>query len=144
VRSEAGELRIGLEPRQQIVRHCSDRVVTSKTLVEGLLLVGHRLSPQIPECLWEIHHKTSVAERFEGSNARRLRLYSSDREPPRSSAFGPLIPVAEQPALKSAKRSRGEIQSVKNGLEITDWLAERGGFELSLPLTRTAHSFKYL
>ena len=62
VRPEAAELRIRLEPRQQIVRHCGNRVVTTKTLVEGLLLVGHRLSPQIPECLWGMHHNKRRGE----------------------------------------------------------------------------------
>jgi len=38
VRPEAAELRIGLEPGKQIVRHRRDRVVTTKALVEGLLL----------------------------------------------------------------------------------------------------------
>src|SRR3989441_12617911 len=39
---EAAELRIGLEPGEQIIRHCRDRVVTTKALVKGLLLVAHR------------------------------------------------------------------------------------------------------
>jgi hypothetical protein len=40
---EAAELRIGLEPGQQIIRHRRDRVVPTKALVEGLLLVAHRV-----------------------------------------------------------------------------------------------------
>src|SRR5712692_10839673 len=40
---EAAELRIGLEPGQQVIRHRPDRVVTTKALVEGLLLVAHPL-----------------------------------------------------------------------------------------------------
>jgi hypothetical protein len=40
---EAAELRIGAEPRQQIVRHRSDRVVSTKALVESLLIVARRI-----------------------------------------------------------------------------------------------------
>src|SRR5436309_8960570 len=43
MRPEAAELRVGPEPGQQIIRHCRDRVVATKTLVKGLLLVAHRV-----------------------------------------------------------------------------------------------------
>src|SRR5262249_48230271 len=43
MRPEAAELRIGLEPGQQIIRHCRDRIVTTQALVKGLLLVAHRV-----------------------------------------------------------------------------------------------------
>src|SRR2546422_3044420 len=43
VRPEAAKLRIGSEPGQQIIRHRRDRVVTTKPLVQGLLLVAHRV-----------------------------------------------------------------------------------------------------
>src|SRR5438128_10068541 len=43
MRPEAPELRIGLEPGQQIIRHRRDRVVTTKALVKGLLRAGHRV-----------------------------------------------------------------------------------------------------
>src|SRR6266516_4312755 len=46
MRPEATELRIGLEPGKQIVRHRRDRVATTKALVEGLLLVTHRVLPK--------------------------------------------------------------------------------------------------
>src|SRR5216683_5372004 len=40
---EAAELRIGLEPGQQVIRHRRDRAITTKALVKGLLLVAHRV-----------------------------------------------------------------------------------------------------
>ena len=40
---EAAELRIGLEPGQQVIRHRRNRAITTKALVEGLLLVAHRV-----------------------------------------------------------------------------------------------------
>src|SRR5438094_5037813 len=43
MRPEAGELRVGLEPGQQIIRHCRDRVVPTKALVKGLRPVAHRV-----------------------------------------------------------------------------------------------------
>src|SRR5207249_6908751 len=43
MRPEAPELRIGLEPGQQIIRHRTDRIVSPKALVEGLLPVPHRV-----------------------------------------------------------------------------------------------------
>src|SRR5438552_12686091 len=43
MRPEAAELRIGLEARQKIIRHCRDPVVTTKSLVKALLLVAHRV-----------------------------------------------------------------------------------------------------
>src|SRR5262249_12728753 len=43
LRPEAAELRIGPEPGKQIIRHCRDRVVTTKAFVKGFLLVAHRV-----------------------------------------------------------------------------------------------------
>src|SRR5260370_36723007 len=40
---EAAELRIGLEPGQQVIRHRRDPAITTKALVKGLLLVAHRV-----------------------------------------------------------------------------------------------------
>src|SRR6266403_493072 len=45
---EAAELRIGLEPGQQIIRHRRDRFITTEPLVEGLLLVAHPLLLYVP------------------------------------------------------------------------------------------------
>src|SRR6266850_4445462 len=45
---EAAELRIGLEPGQQVIRHRRDRLVTTEPLVEGLLLVAHPLLLYVP------------------------------------------------------------------------------------------------
>src|SRR5467141_2382883 len=45
---EAAELRIGLEPGQQIIRHRRDRLITAKALVKGLLLVAHPLLLYVP------------------------------------------------------------------------------------------------
>src|SRR5262245_5054412 len=41
MRPEAAELRISLEPRQQIVRDRRDRLVATQTRVQTLLLVAH-------------------------------------------------------------------------------------------------------
>jgi hypothetical protein len=41
MRPEAAELRIGLEAGQKIIRNCCDRIVPTKALVKGLLLVAH-------------------------------------------------------------------------------------------------------
>src|SRR5437867_8244283 len=49
MRPEAAELRVGLEPGQQVVRHRRDRVVATKTLVKGLRPVAHRCPPRIGE-----------------------------------------------------------------------------------------------
>src|SRR5687767_10789641 len=48
MRPETAELRIGPESGQQIIRHRGHRVVTTEPVVEGLLLVAHRvlLSPR--------------------------------------------------------------------------------------------------
>src|SRR5438093_11655966 len=43
MRPEAAELRICPEPGQQIIPHRRDRVVTTKALIKGLLLVAHRV-----------------------------------------------------------------------------------------------------
>src|SRR6266568_4358605 len=40
---EAPELRIGLESGQQIIRHRRDRLIATKAVVKGLLLVAHPL-----------------------------------------------------------------------------------------------------
>src|SRR3989441_3120585 len=45
---EAAELRIGLEPGQQVIRHRRDRFITTKALVKGLLLVAHPLLLYVP------------------------------------------------------------------------------------------------
>src|SRR5207247_10441897 len=43
MRPEAGELRIGPEPGQQVICHRRDRVIATKALVKGPRLVAHRL-----------------------------------------------------------------------------------------------------
>jgi hypothetical protein len=41
MRPEAPELRIGPKPRQKIIRHRCDSVISAKALVKGLRLVAH-------------------------------------------------------------------------------------------------------
>jgi hypothetical protein len=44
MRPEATELRIFVEPRHKVVRHCRDCVITTKSLVQRFVLLAHRRS----------------------------------------------------------------------------------------------------
>src|SRR4029453_3592764 len=48
MRPEAPELRIGPKPRQEIIRHCADRVVTTKALIKSFR-AHHALLVDVPE-----------------------------------------------------------------------------------------------
>jgi len=41
VRPEAAQLGVGVKPWQQIIRYRRDRVVATKSLIEGLLFAAH-------------------------------------------------------------------------------------------------------
>src|SRR5690242_16470968 len=72
---EAAELRIGLKPRQQIVRHRSDRVVPAESLVERLFRVAHRVLLKSQGRAERAHPTAEYARRPTGSpgGSRRSR-----------------------------------------------------------------------